>query len=54
MKRIGAVDNIGFIYSGFVCNTLYSHRIIWNSREEGWSDLQDRFVESVFRAYFKD
>ena len=53
MKRIGAAEKIDFSYSGFIGNTLDSHRIIWKTREEGGSDLQERVVESVFRAYFE-
>jgi len=54
MKRIGAAEKIDFSYSGFIGNTLDSHRLIWKAREEGGSDLQDRVVESVFKAYFEE
>ena len=51
---IESADNIDFSYSGFIGNTLDIHHLIWKSKEEGGLDLQDRVVESVFRAYFEE
>ena len=41
MNWIGAAKNINFSYSGFIGNTLDIHHLIWKSKEEGGSDLQD-------------
>ena len=45
MKHMGAAEKIDFIYSGFVINTLDSHRLIWKAGGEVGSDLQYRVVE---------
>ena len=44
MKRIGSAQKIDFRYSGFIGNTLDSHRLIWKAVEEGGSNPQDRVV----------
>lgn len=54
MKRVGERVGISFSYGGFVGNTFNSHRLIWRAREDGGSALQDKVVESVFRAYFEE
>ena len=53
MKRIGSSKKINFGYRGFIGNTLDIHRLIWKSRKEGGSYLQDIVMESIFVAYFK-
>ena len=52
MKAVGRDVGIDFSYGGRVANTLDSHRLIWYARERGGSELQDRMVEELFRAYF--
>jgi len=54
MKQVGKSVNINFSYGGSIGNTLDSHRLIWKAREEGGSELQDKMVESLFRAYFEE
>ena len=43
-----------FSFSGFIGNTLDSHCLIWKAMDEGRSDLQDRVLESIFRAHFEE
>lgn len=54
MKATAAEHGIRMEYGGRVGNTFDSHRLIWKAREEGGSELQDRVVERIFRAYFED
>lgn len=54
MKQVGESVNIAFSYGGHVGNTLDSHRLIWKAREVGGSELQDKMVESLFKAYFEE
>jgi len=54
MKEVGKSVDIKFSYGGSIGNTLDSHRLIWKAREEGGSELQDKMVESLFRAYFEE
>lgn len=54
MKQVGQSVNIQFSYGGSIGNTMDSHRLIWKAREEGGSVLQDKMVESLFRAYFEN
>uniref|UniRef100_A0A7S2GZG4 DSBA-like thioredoxin domain-containing protein n=1 Tax=Helicotheca tamesis TaxID=374047 RepID=A0A7S2GZG4_9STRA len=54
MKSVGEECGIKFSYGGHVGNTFDSHRLIWKAREDGGSDLQDKMVESLFKAYFED
>eukprot|EP00566_Odontella_aurita_P028759 CAMPEP_0113592304 /NCGR_PEP_ID=MMETSP0015_2-20120614/37759_1 /TAXON_ID=2838 /ORGANISM="Odontella" /LENGTH=144 /DNA_ID=CAMNT_0000498799 /DNA_START=319 /DNA_END=753 /DNA_ORIENTATION=+ /assembly_acc=CAM_ASM_000160 len=54
MTKVGEEHGIKFSYGGRVGNTFDSHRLIWKAREEGGSELQDRVVESVFKAYFEE
>ena len=52
MKAVGRDVGIDFSYGGSVGNTSDSHRLTWYARERGGSELQDRMVEELFRAYF--
>lgn len=54
MKAVAAEHGIQMEYGGFVGNTLDSHRLIWKAREVGGSELQDKVVESLFKAYFEE
>ncbi|KAL3797361.1 hypothetical protein HJC23_010487 [Cyclotella cryptica] len=54
MKATALEHGINMNYGGTVGNTLDSHRLIWLAREVGGSDLQDKVVESLFKAYFED
>jgi predicted DsbA family dithiol-disulfide isomerase len=54
MKATAAEHGINMNYGGTVGNTLDSHRLIWLAREVGGSELQDKVVESLFKAYFED
>lgn len=54
MVQTGQQEGINFSYGGFVGNTFDSHRIIWKAREVGGSELQDKVVESLFKAYFEE
>lgn len=54
MKATAAEYGINMEYGGHVGNTLDSHRLIWQSREIGGSELQDKVVNELFRAYFEE
>jgi len=54
MIQTGLSVGIRFSYGGFTGNTFNSHRLIWKAREEGGSELQDKVVESLFKAYFEE
>ena len=54
MKRVVLSKKTDISYNGFIGNTLDSHRLIWKAMDEGRLDLQDRVVESVFKAYFEE
>jgi len=54
MAKVGSSVGIKFSYGGYTGNTFDSHRLIWKSREEGGSALQDKVVESLFKAYFEE
>lgn len=54
MKQVGDAENIKFSYGGSIGNTFESHRLIWKAREVGGSELQDKMVESLFKAYFEE
>jgi len=54
MVQTGRSVGINFSYGGYTGNTFDSHRLIWRAREDGGSELQDRVVESLFKAYFED
>mmetsp|Transcript_52019 Transcript_52019/g.77086 ORF Transcript_52019/g.77086 Transcript_52019/m.77086 type:complete len:154 (+) Transcript_52019:376-837(+) len=54
MKQVGQSEGIDFSYGGYIGNTFNSHRLIWKAREEGGSELQDKVVESIFKAYFEE
>jgi len=54
MAKTGSSVGIKFSYGGYTGNTFDSHRLIWKSREEGGSALQDKVVESLFKAYFEE
>lgn len=53
MKRTGESIGINFSYGGSIGNTFDSHRLIWKAREIGGSELQDKVVEELFKAYFE-
>jgi predicted DsbA family dithiol-disulfide isomerase len=54
MKAVAEEYGIKMEYGGHIGNTFNSHRLIWKAREEGGSDLQDKVVESLFKAYFEE
>lgn len=54
MIQTGLSVGIRFSYGGFTGNTFNSHRLIWKAREEGGTELQDKVVESLFKAYFEE
>jgi len=54
MKQVGESLNIRFSYGGSIGNTLDSHRFIRKAWEVGGSELQDKMVESLFKAYFEE
>ncbi len=54
MKQVGESVGINFSYGGSIGNTEDSHRLIWKARQVGGSELQDKMVESLFKAYFED
>jgi len=54
MKSVGDEVGIKFSYGGNIGNTFDSHRLIWQARETGGSDLQDKMVEALFEAYFEN
>jgi len=54
MIQRGLAVGIRFSYGGFTGNTFDSHRLIWKAREAGGSELQDKVVESLFKAHFEE
>lgn len=54
MKQVGNSEGIKFSYGGSTGNTFDSHRLIWKAKEDGGSILQDKVVESLFKAYFEE
>ena len=54
MIETGKKHDINFSYGGYVGNTFDSHRMIYQAREQGGSELQDKVVESLFKAYFEE
>jgi len=54
MKKVGNSEGIKFSYGGSTGNTFDSHRLIWKAKEDGGSMLQDKVVESLFKAYFEE
>lgn len=54
MKQVGNSEGIKFSYGGSTGNTFDSHRLIWKAKENGGSVLQDKVVESLFKAYFEE
>jgi len=54
MIQTGLSVGIKFSYGGYTGNTFDSHRLIWKAREEGGNELQDKVVESLFKAYFEE
>merc|ERR1719362_2795744 len=54
MKQTGLSEGIAFSYGGFTGNTFESHRLIWKAKEDGGSELQDKVIESLFKAYFEE
>lgn len=54
MRKVGKEVGIDFSYGGSIGNTFDSHRFIWQAREVGGSDLQDKMVDALFEAYFEN
>jgi predicted DsbA family dithiol-disulfide isomerase len=54
MVSVGKTCGIDFSYGGYTGNTFDSHRIIAAAKEQGGAELQDKVVESLFKAYFED
>jgi len=54
MQKVGKEIGIDFSYGGNIGNTFDSHRFIWQAREVGGSDLQDKMVDALFQAYFEN
>jgi predicted DsbA family dithiol-disulfide isomerase len=54
MKETGLKEGINFSYGGYTGNTFDSHRLIWKAKEVGGIELQDKVVESLFKAYFEE
>ena len=54
MQETGLKEGINFSYGGYTGNTFDSHRLIWKAKEVGGIDLQDKVVESLFKAYFEE
>lgn len=54
MKAVAEEYGINMEYGGYIGNTFNSHRLIWKAREVGGSDLQEKVVESLFKAYFEE
>lgn len=54
MQATAEEYGINMKYGGYVSNTFDSHRLIWKARELGGSDLQDKVVNELFRAYFEE
>jgi len=50
MLQMGLSEGIRFSFGGYTGNTFDSHRLIWKAREEGGSEMQDKVVESLFKA----
>ena len=54
MKAVAEEYGIKMEYGGHIGNTFNSHRLIQKAREVGGSDLQEKVVESLFKAYFEE
>jgi len=54
MRTVAREYDIELEYDGYVGNTFDSHRLIWKAREVGGSELQDKVVGRLFRAYFEE
>jgi len=54
MKSVAKEYGIKMEYGGHIGNTFNSHRLIWKAREVGGSNLQEKVVESLFKAYFEE
>jgi len=54
MKKTGLSEGINFSYGGYTGNTFDSHRLIWKAYQDGGVELQDKVVESLFKAYFEE
>ena len=54
MIATGRSEGIEFSYGGNIGNTLDSHRLAYQAREEGGSALQDTVMELLFQAYFEN
>uniref|UniRef100_A0A7S2W0N6 DSBA-like thioredoxin domain-containing protein n=1 Tax=Eucampia antarctica TaxID=49252 RepID=A0A7S2W0N6_9STRA len=54
MEQVAKKDGINMSYAGNIGNTFDSHRLIWKAHADGGSELQDRIVEELFKAYFEN
>lgn len=53
MKNVAKEEGIEMSYGGNIGNTFDSHRLIWKAHVDGGSELQDKVVEELFKAYFE-
>jgi len=54
MKETGLSEGITFSYGGYTGNTFDYHRLVWKAKEDGGIELQNKVVESLFKAYFEE
>jgi len=54
MKSVAKEYGIKMEYGGHIGNTFNSHSLIWKAREVGGSNLQEKVVEILFKAYFEE
>ena len=54
VSSVASSVGINMSYGGNVGNTFDSHRLVWYAYEKGGSDLQDKVIESLFKAYFEE
>jgi predicted DsbA family dithiol-disulfide isomerase len=54
MRNVAQEYDIELKYDGYVGNTFNSHRLIWKAWEVGGSELQDKVVNMLFKAYFEE
>ena len=54
VSNVASSVGIHMSYGGNVGNTFDSHRLVWYAFEKGGSDLQDKVIESLFKAYFEE
>lgn len=54
LKQAGEPLGIFFSYGGNVGNTFDSHRLVWWAYEKGQHEMQDKVIDSIFKAYFEE